>query len=420
MRSNRSAIVDRPSSIVLITLFFIVVSGFLDRRSFSGGGGRTLTAQQYSFEQVAAGLKHTDPETRIRAIQILKDADYQEAAGPIGVALGDTDDRVQLAAIDAERSLFTLRPVSRKSRVGFVIERRTTVGGDSATEGQLALKARRVPYEVLAGLVLALSDPNPRVRGEAVFLATQLAPVACPHLVRVSGEPRRAFDSRTDQLCAQVGNVLIENINSREATLRRSAIFALGRLRYPNAVQALSDQLSYHQKGADAAAAFEALALIGHDASVSTFGDSLASSNATVRRLAVDGLARARHSESLAAFQQLGQTERSAAVLLALHYANLRLGSPGDSLAQLVASTLTASLRMQAIQYLLDLAPVSAKALTEWLRDERADVRRTIADVLGFSYDRSILPQLGAASQDPDPDVAAAAGRAAERIKLTE
>jgi HEAT repeat protein len=214
--------------------------------------------------------------------------------------------------------------------------------------------------------------------------------------------------------------VLIENINSRQAALRRSAMFALGRLRYANGVQALSDQLSYYQRGPDAGAALEALAFIGHAASVSTFEESLASSNAAIRRLAVEGLARARHADSLAALQQLGQTERSAAVLLALHYANLRLGSPGDSLAQLVSSTMTPALRMQAIQYLLDLAPAASKPLAEWLRDERPEVRRTIADVLGFAYTRSILPQLDAASKDSDPDVAAAAQRAGERIKLSE
>lgn len=410
MRWNSTSIVHRPSSIAFATLFGIcAVSAF-------------STAQPYTFEQVAAGLKHTDPATRIRAIQILKDADHQEAAGPIGDALGDTDDRVQLAAIDAERSLFTLRPVSRRTRVGLVIERRTTIGGETSAEGQLALKPRRVPHEVMAGLVLALSDPNPRVRAGAIALTALLSPAACPHRVRLgtSDELTRAPDSRTEQLCAQVGNALIENINSREAALRRAAMVTLGRLRYANGVQALSDQLSYYQKGPDAAAAFEALALIGHGASISLFEQALTSSNATMRRLAIEGLSRAGHADSLAGLQQLGQTERSAPVLLALHFAHVRLGTPGDSLAQLVASTMTASLRLQAIQYLLDVAPASAKSLADWLRDERPDVRRTVADVLGFSYDPSILPHLDAAAKDPDPDVAAAAARAAERLKLGE
>src|SRR5688572_7559394 len=39
-------------------------------------------AQKYTFEEVASGLKHKDPATRLRAIQILKDADYAEAVVP--------------------------------------------------------------------------------------------------------------------------------------------------------------------------------------------------------------------------------------------------------------------------------------------------------------------------------------------------
>src|SRR4029450_2282135 len=73
------------------------------------GFSPAATAQQYTFEEVAAGLQHQDAGPRPRTIQILKDADYAEATVPIGTALTDVDDRVQLAAIDAERSLFTTR-----------------------------------------------------------------------------------------------------------------------------------------------------------------------------------------------------------------------------------------------------------------------------------------------------------------------
>src|SRR5687767_15494849 len=101
-------------TLTLVALLLCVGSGF----------SRTVTAQQYTFEEVASGLKHKDAATRLRAIQILKDADYAEAAGPIAAALEDPDDRVQLAAIDAERALFTARPVPRRKKLGFVVELR--------------------------------------------------------------------------------------------------------------------------------------------------------------------------------------------------------------------------------------------------------------------------------------------------------
>ena len=102
-----------------------VICGVLTAIAFAAAVSRTLSAQQYTFEEVASGLKHRDASTRLRAIQILKDADYAEAVEPIAAALADPDDRVQFAAIDAERSLFTTRVVPRRRKVAFVVEVRS-------------------------------------------------------------------------------------------------------------------------------------------------------------------------------------------------------------------------------------------------------------------------------------------------------
>ncbi len=373
----------------------------------------SLAAQQYTFEEVASGLKHKDPNTRLRAIQILTEADYPEAAAPIGNALGDADDRVQLAALAAERSLFTLRPISRRTKVGFIIERRTTASGDMAAEGQLGLKPRRVPPHILGGLVLALSDSNVRVRAEAVDLAALLVPAACPVRLRANDKA-----GAVEGGCAQVGNALVENINSRQAPLRRAAMQALGRLRYANAVQALLDQLSYYEKGPDAYAAVEGLAGIGHVASISTFEQLLSSSNAGLRRLAVEGLARAGHREALPTLQQMEQNERSPEVLLSLRYASLALGLPGGSVSGLLSAARDTPLKLLAVQYLLDLAPSMSSTLAPFLRDGDAATRRVVADVLGFSGDAAVVGALTDAAKDSDPDVALAAERALERLKL--
>ena len=397
-----------------------VVSGF----------SRTVTAQQYTFEEVAAGLKHHEPATRLRAIQILKDADYPEAAVPVAAALADVDDRVQLAAIDAERTLFTTRPIPRRKRVGLVLEVRTVAGGDGAAAGQLALKARTVPNQLLTAMAVALRDTNPRVRAEAINLAMLLGPYACAVRLKpdttgdIGGRPGdvgsvRLQPDRADA-CAQIGNALVDNINSREALVRRAAMQALGQLRYPNAVQALSDQLSFHQSGPDAMAALEGLSGIGHQTSVSIFEASLASSTADVRRLAVEGFARAGHRDALPLLQQIGQTEKSAGVLLAIHYANVKLGAVETSLQQLIAALGTSSQRPVVLGYLLDLAPSTAPAIAESLSDPSPDVRRLVADVIGFSRNTSMVAALEAVSKDADPEVADAARQAIERLKLVE
>ena len=384
------------------------------------GFSRTVIAQQYTFEEVASGLKHQDASTRLRAIQILKDADYAEAALPIAETLADSDDRVQLAAIDAERSLFTTRPVARRRKIGFVVEVRTVAGGEAAAAGQLALKARTVPPAVLTNLAVALRDSNPRVRAEAINLASLLGSYAC---------------ARPTDACSEIGNALVDNINSREALLRRAAMQALGQLRYPNAVQALSDQLSYRQKGLDAMAALEGLAGIGHPTSASIFEQLLTNGNAGMRRLAVEGLARTGNREVLSTLQQMGQQERSNGVLLALHYANVKLGAIDSSppplrygetrrslgeggLQQLVAGLNDGSQRPLVLGYLLDLSSSVAPSIAESLKDQSVDVRRLAADVLGFSRDLRVVAALEAATNDSDPDVAAAARQAIERLQL--
>jgi HEAT repeat protein len=394
----------------LVTL--VLLSGFLTAVVVApygvSGLSRTVFAQQYTFEEVASGLKHQDPATRLRAIQILKDADYAAAAAPIAALLEDPDDRVQLAAIDAERSLFTSRPVSRRRKVGFVVEVRTVADMHTGAQRLLALKPRFVPADVLAGLAAALRDGNPRVRAETIDVTSLLAPHTCV--------PRAKVDR---DVCNRVGNALIDNINSREPLLRRAAMRALGMLRYPNAVQALSDQLSYYQSGPDAHAALEGLAGIGHPASASAFRQLLTSSNAELRRLGVEGLARAGERDALSELQQLGQTERSNRVLLSLHFANVTLDEPRTSVGELIAALRNRSLRDLALQYLLHLAPSMPSVLSQSLQAADADTRWLIAEVLGFSGEPNVIAALEAAAKDPDVHVAAAAQRAIERIKAT-
>jgi HEAT repeat protein len=398
---------------------------------------------QYSFEEVASGLKHPDAATRLRAIAILKDANYPDAAAPIAALLGDPDDRVQLSAIDAERSLFTTRPISRRRKIGFVVEVRSSgAGGEAVAESQLALLPRRVPPEVFAGLTAAMRDENPRVRIDAMSLFGLLAPLGGPAAaselrggllwtiealrrgdrpaqVAAAGVAGRALQGcgSSEGVCAEVGNVLIDTINGSDPQVRRAAMQALGQLRYPNATQALADQLSYYQRGADAEAAIEGLSGIGHETSASIFRRLLTHSSADVRRLAVEGLARAGQREDASELERMGETERSNEVILALHYAVLRLGSSGTP-AQLVAALQDRSLRPLAVRYLLDLSPTLASALAESLKDPDPETRGLVADILGFSGSAGIVPLLEAASKDPDEDVALAARRAIERIAL--
>jgi HEAT repeat protein len=410
-----------------------------------------LAAQQHTIEEVASGLRAPDPATRLRAVQILRDGGYPEAAGPLSAALSDPDDRVKLEAIYAERALFTSKPVARKKMVGFVIEKRTSnAGAEDFAAGKLALLPLRVPAEVLSGLADAMRSSTPRVRLDALYAFGALSPLggaAAEDAIRsgmswtvealrrgnkleqtaAAGVAGRAMEGcgavmataadPAGSLCAEVGNALVETVNSRDPDVRRAAMAALGQLRYPNASQALADQLSFYQRGPDAAAALEGLAGIGHVTSVEIFKRSFASPDAEMRRLAVEGLARAGSRADLPDLERLGQSERANGVLLALHYASLKLGAPMKP-DQLVASLKDSAFRPRVLQYLLDLSVSMAPALAESLRNPDGDTRMLVADVLGFSRDATVIPALEAAAKDADVDVALAAKRAIERIRL--
>jgi HEAT repeat protein len=421
------------------------------------------SAAQHTFEEVAAGLRAPDPATRLRAVQILKDGGYPEAAGPLSAAVNDPDDRVKLAAIDAERSLFVARPIARKRMIGFVVEVRTNdVGEQAFAAGQLALMARAVPAEVLASLGEAMHSSNPRVRLDALDAFGALAPLARPAApadaaspassaspagpanedairsgiswtiealrrgnraeqtaaASVAGRALKDCGPALGELCAEMGNALVDAVNNRDAQVRRAAMASLGQLRYPNAVQALADQLSYYQNGPDAEAALEGLAGIGHPTSIDIFKRLLGSADPDFRRLAVEGLARAGSHEDLPDVQRMAQTEKSNAVLLALHYATLKLGASGSTPDQLIASLRDSALRPLALQYLLELSPSIASALAGHLQDPDAETRMLVADLLGFSRDEAIVPRLEAAAKDPDIETARAAQRAIDRIKL--
>ena len=119
-----------------------------------------------------------------------------------------------------------------------------------------------------------------------------------------------------------------------------------------------------------------------------------------------------------ASFNRWGRSSARTACCSRFTTPASRLARPGAAPQPLIAVLGDASLRSLALRYLLELAPSLAPALAESLRDPSPDVRRIVADVMGFSRDATVVPALQAATKDPDADVVAAAQRAIERIAL--
>ena len=82
-------------------------------------GAAAAVSAQASWQDVIRNLRHPDPLIRLKSTEQLGAAGYVAAAEPVAALILDPDDRVQAAAIDAERGFFLLDRVSSVRILGF-------------------------------------------------------------------------------------------------------------------------------------------------------------------------------------------------------------------------------------------------------------------------------------------------------------
>ena len=406
------------------------------------GGASAGSSAQVSFESTIAELSSPDPGKRLKAVQLLKAAAYPEAAVPLAALTIDAFDEIQLEAIDAELNIFLADKVTPRRRVGLLIEVRNRIEAEPTfSAGPSAMGADRVPPAVLTALATASRDPNARVAVEALYafgslagevkasdrtaMLSQSGPVLAASIgaidpmlrlgaIRVIGRVfgRRPGDPPVEE---SVGDAVIMALNDREPTIQQTAMWALGAMKYDRAVQGLHELFRYHERGQMAEAAFDALARIGHASSLPLFVAHVSSRNAVLRTIAVEGLARTGDRARAESIQTLAAGEKNDGVLLATHFANVRLSDgPLDAIVEALARN---RLREQAWQYLFELAAGRATAFARRLQDPDERIRRELVDILGLSGDPAAAPLLEPLAKDRDEDVAQAAIRAIARLR---
>jgi HEAT repeat protein len=404
-----------------------------------------LESSQVSFEQATRDLASADPNTRMRAVQLLKATPYPEAAVPLAKVITDPEDDIQLQAIAAELNVFLAEKIVPRKRVGFVIEVRNKISAETAfSTGHSALGPRPVPMEVLAALRAGARDNNPRVALEALYAFGALAPItnarggsvrrellraSGPDLAAMLGAPdpafryaalrviTRVFEKRLgdEPIETTVGDAVITALNENDRGIRGGAIQALGAMRYKRAVQALTDLFQYYGKGDFAAASLDALARIAHPASAPLFTAALTAKNSTLKGTAIEGLARLGDTNNLAAIQAALGGERSEGVLLAGNFAAVLLS--GASIDPLTDALQRPKFRDQVWQYLVEFGPGHTTAFSRQALDPDRRLRADVADILGLSGDPAALAIVEPMLKDQDPQVALAAERAVARLK---
>jgi HEAT repeat protein len=399
------------------------------------------SAVQPSFDQTVSDLSSADANIRRKAVGLLKDAAYAEAAIPMAALVADPQDGIQLEAIAAELNIFLAERVVTRKRIGYVVEKRSTVDAEATfSSGPLAIGGRSVPVEVVTALRTAMHDDNPRVALEAIYAFGALAPtiggVARRDLLRASGpvlssllgspDPfirfagvrvtGRVFEPRPHDapIDEAVGDAVVAAMNDKDQAVKAAAMHAAGTMRYARAVTALSELFDYHAKGQPAEAALDALAHIANPVSATLFISQLTSKTSALRGIAAEGLARVGEADRLPGLQLALQGERTDTVLLALAFANTLLSNaPIDPISEAVTRTRT---RDQARQYLIEIAPGRIGLFNRQLLDQDARVRLAAVDALGLTRDRGAAPLVQPLTADTDPLVAEAAARAVERL----
>ena len=397
---------------------------------------------QVSFEQAAKDLASPDPGTRLRAVQLLKRTPYPEAALPLAAVVTDAQDDIQLEAIAAELNIFLADPVVPKKRVAFVVEVRSAVQAEPAfSAGPNALGARPVPLEVLTALRTAARDDNPRVAIEALYafgtLASQPGGEARRGVLRAAGPDLAAFIGSSDPAMryaavrvlgrvfarragddtveSTVGDAVITALNDNDRAVKTAAMLALGAMRYDRGMQALTDLFTYYGKGDAAEASLDALAHIAHPTSVPLFTAQLAAKNASLRGIAIEGLARVGDPAQLPAIQAVLDKEREQSVTLAGAFALVLLGNAAtDQVADWLGRP---KMREQAKRYVIEIAPGRTHTFAHQLLDGDPQIRLDVVDALGQAGDPAALAVVEPLTQDRDPQVARAAERAVARLR---
>jgi HEAT repeat protein len=397
---------------------------------------------QVPFERAMEDLASPDAAIRLRTVHLLKEAAYLEAAVPLAKLVVDPQDEVQLAAIAAELNIFLAEKIVSRKRVGFIVEVRTPVAADAVFDsGPLAIGTQPVPTEVLDALRAASRDDNPRVRLEAVYafgvlavepggsrrremlltsgpdLAAMIGAVDPFHryaALRVIGRvfERRPEDGPVDQY---VGDAVVGALNDREKAMQSAAMQALGAMRYERGVQALMDLFQHYGGGGMAAEALDAVARIAHPSSLPLLASQLASKNAGLKGIAIEGLARAGDRARLADIQNVLTTERNEGLVLAGRFASAMLA--GGTLDPIVAALARSRLRDRARWYLVEIAPGRTQAFARFLQDPDPMVRVDLVNALGLSDDGAALELVQRMASDPDVQVARAVERALARLR---
>lgn len=376
------------------------------------------------WQDVIRNLRHPSAQTRLNAINRLGEAGYVAAADAVAPLVDDPDDRVQLAAIDAELTFFL---VDRVSGGGWSFG---GGGGKSRAQqafeaGPLLRSAAPAPPVLLDHLIAAMRDDNARVRFDAIHALGFIAqpPLADAQVKALAAELdhydpiMRAATARVLGRLHATGaaDALAVALTDSNVLVRQYATEALGLLHDAKSAPVLRDQV-LKSRGDTLAVSVLALARIGSADDVGLFRQHLIDRVPELRRAAAEGLGRAGDRDAIRLLEPLLKDDKSAEVRVAAAFGLQKLG---QTQSQVIASmVILPEVGGQARDYLLELGAPAIPGILATLKvatDSRH--RADLIQILGYVGTRDDVPSVDPFLKDGDDRVRRAAVQAITRLR---
>jgi HEAT repeat protein len=383
-----------------------------------------MSAQQTAaqWQDVIRYLRHPSADTRLGAVNRLEAANYTPAAEAVAPLILDPDDRVQLAAIDAELTFFLTEKVTvvRVLGVGSSKSRAQAAFDD----GPLIRTAAPTPPVVIDKLIAAMRDDTALVRFNAVHAVGFIAEAPLPaEQVAALADGLDHYDPIMRVATARVlgrlhareaGPKLLASMDDTNHDVRLFATEALGLVREERAISALRSlvvrrtDLSF--------AALQALARIGSADDRALFRSNISDRNVDIRRAAIEGLGRLRDAESKVAIEQIFTADSDRSVRLAAAFA---LQLMGETESHIIASMVADNdLDGLARDYLLELGHDALPGVLSALKVAKDwRYRANLAQLVGYLGTPGDVTVLEPMLQDRDAHIVRAATNAIARLK---
>jgi HEAT repeat protein len=392
---------------------------------------RTLAERgSEAMPQLAQLLSGPDLNARLEAVKAVVSIGTQHSLNPLMKALQDSDQEIQIRAIDGLVNFYMPEYVAGSMSANIKRSGANVTGRLSDTNNQVIPPYIEVRAEVIQGISkLLASSPSMDVRANAArALGVLRGKAAIPVLVQAL----RSKDSRLmyESLIAlqkigdpATGPDVIFLLRDFDEKLQLTAIETAGLLRAKEALPALQDLLQNPRTDKTRRAALASIAMIPEPRNHPLFVTYLADKDEQMRRAAAEGLARLRSPTDKEVIASAFREERKTGAKLSLAFAAVALGEVGtdDSgpIYYLVNSLTSRAWRGVAQPFLIELArerPVR-ESLYAFLPGSRKEVKIALAQALAVSGDRQTVEKLEPLSSDADSDVAQEALRALRSLK---